>query len=91
MPRIHVVVQGVVQGVGFRWSLQREAVARGATGWARNLADGTVEAEIEAEDAALDALRAWLRSGPAGARVDTVVETRVPASAAAGFEIRRDG
>ena len=65
-------ITGVVQGVGYRYSFEREAVRLGVTGWVRNRADSSVEALIQGADAALDALTAWARRGPAGARVAAV-------------------
>lgn len=66
-------IDGLVQGVGFRDALRREALARGCTGWVRNRRDGSVEALVEAEPAALEALIAWARQGPPAARVSGVV------------------
>ena len=70
--RAHLLVRGRVQGVWYRGSMQREADRLGVAGWVRNLFDGNVEAEIEGERDALDALIAWAQRGPRGARVDTV-------------------
>ena len=72
MERLHVVIDGRVQGVGFRFATQREAMARGLGGWVRNLYDGRVEAEFEGPRGALEAMLAWCRSGPAFARVSSV-------------------
>ena len=65
-------IHGVVQGVGFRYSLQREAVRLGLAGWVRNRRDGTVEALALGPAAAVDALVAWARRGPPSARVERV-------------------
>ncbi|PWC03614.1 acylphosphatase [Agromyces badenianii] len=64
MIRRHVVVRGMVQGVGFRYSARLEAARLGIGGWVRNSADGTVEAEIEGDEASVEAMLAWLASGP---------------------------
>jgi len=48
--RAHVIYSGMVQGVGFRWSIQRIADSLGLTGWARNCPDGTVEVVCEGEE-----------------------------------------
>ena len=78
--RAHLVVRGRVQGVWFRGSMQDEAGRLGVAGWVRNRPDGTVEAEIEGERDAVDALIAWAGHGPPGARVSGVsvewVQTR---------------
>ncbi len=70
--RARLVVRGLVQGVWYRGSLQHEARRRGVGGWARNRADGTVEAEVEGERDDVDAVIAWARRGPRGARVEDV-------------------
>ena len=43
--RVHIIVEGLVQGVGFRWFVQRKAESIGIKGWVRNLYDGKVEIE----------------------------------------------
>lgn len=73
--RVHGVVSGRVQGVSYRFSMEREATHLGVGGWVRNLPDGRVEFEAEGERSAVEALVEWARSGPAYARVDRVVTT----------------
>ena len=68
----HLRVSGRVQGVGYRDALRAEAVARGVTGWVRNCRDGTVEAVLQGDPAAVDAVLAWARRGPPAARVTDV-------------------
>jgi acylphosphatase len=72
MVRERVVVHGRVQGVGFRYALARAADTRGVAGWARNRADGTVEAVFEAEPEAVESLVRFCEEGPRGAEVDRV-------------------
>jgi len=67
--RVHVIVRGHVQGVGFRASCARQAHALGVTGWVRNAWDGSVEALFEGEAAAVDAMIAWCHDGPPRAQV----------------------
>lgn len=67
---LHVVVRGVVQGVGFRDATKRRADELGVRGWVLNRDDGAVEVHAEAATAALDAFAAFLAAGPPGARVD---------------------
>jgi acylphosphatase len=73
------VISGRVQGVGFRWFAEEVATREGVTGWVRNLADGTVEAWVEGESESVARVERALRSGPRGARVETVqVGTELP-------------
>jgi acylphosphatase len=69
---LHLRIQGLVQGVSYRWNLVQAARQRGVAGWVRNRHDGSVEAMIAGPQAALDDLVAWARRGPPGARVDRV-------------------
>jgi acylphosphatase len=66
------IVRGRVQGVGFRWFVEREAGMLGLAGWVRNNDDGTVEVLASGSDEQLDSLRAKLKQGPRAARVDSV-------------------
>ena len=69
------VVRGRVQGVGFRWFVEREAATLGIAGWVRNNFDGSVEVLAMGSAEQLTQLRARLRSGPRAARVDDVEES----------------
>ncbi len=62
--RVHVVIEGRVQGVFFRASTRDEARARGLTGWARNLPDGRVEAVFEGDKRVVENMLAWCHKGP---------------------------
>ena len=86
----HLIITGRVQGVGFRYSLQREALRLGLTGWVRNREDGTVEAMINGTTEAMTALIAWAHRGPPAARVDKVHDAAANDKGAvfAGFEQR---
>ena len=68
------VVRGRVQGVGFRWFVEREAAALGLLGWVRNREDSTVELLALGEEAKLTALKQRLAEGPRASRVDAVDE-----------------
>jgi acylphosphatase len=74
------LVRGRVQGVGFRWFVEREAHILGVAGWVRNNADGAVEVLAQGTTDQLSNLRSKLQQGPRAARVDNVEETEVPAS-----------
>jgi acylphosphatase len=65
-------VTGTVQGVGFRWFVQRMACSSHLTGYVRNTHDGGVEVVAEGEEAALQRLLDDLRQGPPGAKVANV-------------------
>ena len=82
-------VSGRVQGVGYRISLQHEARKHGVSGWVRNRRDGTVEAVLQGSPEAVDAVIAWARQGPPGARVTDVVDSASEQEPAhARFELR---
>jgi len=68
----HLRITGRVQGVGYRDALRREALTHGLAGWVRNRRDGTVEAVVQGDAAAVDAVIAWSRRGPPAARVEQV-------------------
>jgi acylphosphatase len=64
-----VVVEGFVQGVGYRDFARRAALRLGVSGWVRNRVDGTVEAQIVCAPDDIEAMLAELRRGPRGATV----------------------
>jgi acylphosphatase len=69
------LVRGRVQGVGFRWFVEREARLLGVAGWVRNNADGAVEVLAQGTREQLAGLRTRLQQGPRAARVDDVDES----------------
>ena len=82
------VVRGRVQGVGFRWFVEREAHILGVAGWVRNNADGSVEVLAIGSIEQLVGLSSRLRSGPRAARVDDVEERETkPVSGLTTFRI----
>lgn len=89
--RIRAVVIGRVQGVGYRVSTARAAADRGVVGWVANRSDGAVVLEAQGPAAAVDALVAWCRRGPALASVQAVnVDELAPrAEAEPDFAVRR--
>jgi acylphosphatase len=68
------LVRGRVQGVGFRWFVEREAHVLGIAGWVRNNPDSTVEVLAQGTREQLAGLRSRLQQGPRAARVDDVEE-----------------
>jgi acylphosphatase len=82
------LVQGRVQGVGYRYFVQREAEVLGVTGFVRNLPDGNVEVVAEGAEQAMAQLEARLREGPSFARVSSVARSAISARGDAGFHIR---
>ena len=88
MIRRHVVIAGLVQGVWFRDSCQREASRLGVTGWVRNRDDGRVEAVFEGDEADVEAMVAWCHGGPPRARVTSVTATDEHPQGEVGFAVR---
>src|SRR6201987_4953949 len=82
------VVRGRVQGVGFRWFVEREAHILGIAGWVRNNHDGSVEVLAQGTREQLSGLHSRLRDGPRAARVDTIeVSESKPVSGLNAFRI----
>lgn len=87
MVRRHVVVHGFVQGVGFRYAVERAARTRRVAGWVENCADGSVEAVFEGDRDDVEALVDFCRCGPRGAEVRDVSVSEEPAEGLAGFRV----
>ena len=87
--RLHAIVHGRVQGVGFRAATQRAAATRRLTGWVRNRWDGTVEVVAEGPTEDVRALERFLQRGPMAAEVSRVEAEYGPVSGAFhSFNIR---
>ncbi len=65
----HIIVKGLVQGVGFRWFVEREAKKLGLVGYVRNLPTGQVEIEVEGDRSLIEELIARVKVGNRQARV----------------------
>ena len=78
------IVRGRVQGVGFRWFVEREAHILGIAGWVRNNHDGSVEVLAQGTRDQLSGLHSRLRQGPRASRVDTVEELEAKPNENAG-------
>ncbi len=85
----HVFVRGLVQGVGFRAWTEREAHARGLSGWVKNLADGAVEALIQGDAAQVQDMLAALWHGPRLSKVEEIDAQVAVLEGCQGFSIRR--
>jgi acylphosphatase len=86
--RRRVRAHGRVQGVFFRDSVRREADRRGVAGWARNCADGSVEAVFEGAPDAVAALVDYCRAGPGHSEVARLDEEREAPEGLRGFDVR---
>ena len=86
-----LVIHGGVQGVGYRYAMVEAANEHGVAGWVRNHRDGTVEALVQGETAAVEAVIAWCRRGPPAARVSRVDVIDAAIEAHAGFDWRPTG
>jgi acylphosphatase len=85
--RSHVRIYGFVQGVGFRFAVQRAASSRDVSGWVRNRGDGAVEAVFEGEPRDVEALVDFCRRGPRGADVERVEVEEESPEGLAGFRV----
>jgi acylphosphatase len=72
---VHIVVSGMVQGVGFRYFVQHHARQLGLTGWVRNLANGDVEVVAEGNKEFVESLIVYVRRGPRSAVVSNAAVT----------------
>jgi acylphosphatase len=93
LQRVHAIAEGRVQGVGYRWFVQKSATKLGLNGWVRNLPNGTVELEAEGDSEILNRLMEEIKQGPVGAIVQELKVTRIDLSNASecrfdDFEIR---
>jgi acylphosphatase len=83
-----VTVHGWVQGVGFRFAVERAARSRGVAGWVRNRPDGAVEAVFEGDADDVESMVLLCREGPRGAQVARAEVVEEEPEGLAGFEIR---
>ena len=82
----HYIVKGRVQGVGFRWFVQREAYEIGLRGWVRNTANGDVEVLAAGSEDQISKLNAALARGSRGSRVDTIEQRQQPETDGEGLQ-----
>lgn len=92
LSRVHIIIEGHVQGVGFRYYIQEKAIRWNLTGWVRNLDEEKVEILAEGEKTALFELVEAAGKGPSGARVfDLLLEWMEPSGAYRHFMIAPSG
>ena len=83
------LVRGRVQGVGFRWFVEREAHILQISGWVRNNPDGSVEVLAVGTRDQLAGMRSRLQEGPRAARIDDVEESEAePTTGLNSFQVR---
>jgi acylphosphatase len=80
----HLLITGLVQGVGYRASFEAQARALKLKGWVRNRMDGSVEAMVKGDVQSLDAIVDWARRGPPLARVKEVKVSEIGEDAVPG-------
>lgn len=87
---VHIIVEGLVQGVGYRWFVARRAEALGIKGFARNLYDGTVEVRAAGDRSLIEEFIGELKVGPRAAHVTNMKIEWNPPGGTPGthFEIR---
>lgn len=89
MTRLHVIIEGRVQGVNFRYFVTQKARGMGVAGWVRNRYDGSVEVLAEGRHSKLDNLLTTLRHGPPSAMVTRVMhEWQKSTGEFSGFQVR---
>lgn len=83
----NIVIQGWVQGVGFRYAARKMAFQYGITGFVRNLTDGSVYIEAEGPETPVDEFIAWCHTGPARAQIQSVSTEDGPVQHFRDFDI----
>lgn len=87
--RVHLLIAGLVQGVGFRYATERQARRLGLNGWVRNTPDGRVEIVAEGPADRIGEFVAWSRRGPSASQVSEVERRdEPPERPPPGFHIR---
>ena len=89
MKRIHYIVKGYVQGVGFRRRAARTAAALNLTGWVRNLPDGRVELEVQGDPGDIEKLLPAVEQNSYGIEITNIQSSEIPAIPEEfGFDIK---
>jgi acylphosphatase len=85
---LHIIVRGMVQGVGFRYFVYKNAVQLGLNGFVRNLANGDVEIELSGDRSLIEELIGIVKVGPSSADVtDVLINWLKPSRIFTTFEI----
>ncbi|MCK5879770.1 MAG: acylphosphatase [Holophagae bacterium] len=87
--RVHLIVHGRVQGVGFRYFAATVAVRHKIMGFVRNCGNGTVEVDAEGSEEALQSFLAEIRRGPSYGHMEQIEETLLPPKGYISFDITR--
>lgn len=88
MQRVHIIVTGFVQGVGFRHGARSKAQELGLTGWVKNTVNGKVEIVAEGQKEKLEKLVGWAGKGPFLAEIEDIeVEWQESSGEFSSFEI----
>ena len=77
MTTVHLIISGVVQGIGFRKWMKHQAKRLSLAGWVKNREDGAVESVLQGDDASIQQLTMIVREGPPLAIVEGVLEERI--------------
>lgn len=88
MPTIHLLIEGKVQGVFFRASTKKTAIALGIRGWVMNRDDGSVEAMATGTSEQLNEFITWCYEGPPGAVVTAIKQSEVTETVYESFVIK---
>ncbi|NOZ13934.1 MAG: acylphosphatase [Acidobacteria bacterium] len=89
MKRVHLIVHGRVQGVGFRWFTSTIAGRHNIHGFVRNLMDNTVEIDAEGPEERLQLFLTDIQAGPRFGYVDYIEKTSLPPKGYTSFDISR--
>ena len=87
LTRLHVMFRGRVQGVGFRWFVKETADGHQLDGWVHNRPDGSVEAEVQGPEGAVENFLKAVRTGHPYARVDEIITKPVAVNDETAFKI----
>jgi len=88
--RVHIVVEGLVQGVGYRWFASRRAQALGLAGYVKNLYNGNVELDVEGDRSLIEDFIKEVKVGPRSAQVTNLrLSWEEPSNTYTHFEIRQ--